>query len=304
MMRFPSFPALVIGGVIGAATMLSSGTADAGRIRFGGSGHVSGRVHIGGGGSTVRVHRGGRAHFSGRWHGRGSIRFARPAWRPRVWVGGNVWVGSGYYYPRSYYYYPEYVPSYYGGAYYPVQPASSAPGIVAVAPAQPSLPVFGIGVFAGGSSVQETQVSSDVGAMLRFRLTPGLLIEGEIGKTSFEDDVRVDRRIGASLIYEIGARNTFAPYLLAGGGVQQAEVGGDFSTTQNFGEIGVGLRFALSRNLHLTFDVRAGRNQTIDSDQPVRVSGSARTVAPPSGQFGDDDTEDYTRGRLAAILYF
>jgi hypothetical protein len=223
-----------------------------------------------------------------------------------VWVGGSVWVGSGYYYPRSYYYYsPEYVPSYYAGAsYYPVQP-TAAPGVVAVAPARPALPTVGLGVFAGGSSVEDQQESSDLGALLRLRLTPGLLIEGELGKTSFEDDVRVDRRAGASLIYEIGAYNSLAPYLLGGGGVQQAEVDGSFTTTQNFGELGVGLRWALSRNLHLTFDIRAGRRQTIDSDQPVVLSSpTARTVAPPSGGAGLDDTEDYTRGRLAAILYF
>lgn len=289
MMRIPSFSALVLGGAIGAATLLSGGTAEAGR------GHFGGGVHFGGG-----------AHSSGRWHGGGSIRFSRPAWRPHVWVGGNIWVGSGYYYPRSYYYYsPEYVPSYYGGgaAYDPVQPDAGGPGLVAAAPVRPALPTFGIGVFAGGSSVQDTQVSSDIGAMLRLRLTPGLLVEGEIGKTSFENNVRVDRRLGASLIYEFGAYNTLAPYVLAGGGVQQADVDGSFSTTQDFGEVGVGLRLALSRNFHITFDIRGGRSKTIDSNQPVFVSDSARSVAPPSGSFGND-TEDYTRGRLAAILYF
>lgn len=233
------------------------------------------------------------------------MRYARPAWRPRSWFGGSVWVGRGYYYPRPYYYYyaPEYVPSYYGASYYPVQP-TAAPGIVAatVAP-RPPMPSFGLGVFAGGSNVQDKQDSSDLGALARLRLTSGLLVEGEIGKTSFKDDLRIDRRIGGSLIYEIGARNTFAPYLLAGLGVQQADVDGSFTTTQDFGEIGVGLRWALSRNLHLTFDLRAGSRNTIDSNQPDVVSSAARTIAPPSGTT-DSNTEDYTRGRLAAILTF
>ena len=106
MMRLPrrlfsvpsSLPAaVVLGGVLGAATLLQSGTAEAGHVRFSGS-----------------------ARFSG--HVRGSVHFARPvtrSWRPRVWVGGSVWVG-GYYYPRPYYYYyyPEYVPSYYGSGSY------------------------------------------------------------------------------------------------------------------------------------------------------------------------------------------
>lgn len=291
MMRLPrphSF--LVLGAAIGLSTLLHGGTADAGRVHFSGGAHARGQV---------------------RWHGGGrvSTRFARPVWRPRVWFGGSVWVGRGYYYPRPYYYYyaPEYVPSYYGSSYYPVQPAA-APGVVAAtAPARPAPPTFGIGVFAGGSSVQNLQNqqdTSDLGALARLRLTPGLLVEGEIAKASFEGDQRVDRRIGGSLVYEIGARNSLAPYLLAGVGVQQADVDGNFTTRQNFGEIGVGLRWALSRSLHLAFDIRAGRSNTIDSNQPDVVSNAARTIAPPSGSDGDAISEDYTRGRLAAILNF
>lgn len=299
MMRLPrSFTssALVLGGIVGATTLLQGGTAAAGHAHFSGGAHFSGRVS---------------------WHGSASVHFARPvvrsswrsAWRPRPWVGGSVWVGSGYYYPRSYYYYyaPEAVPSYYGSTYYPVQPAPS-PGIAAPPPAvaaRPALPSFGIGVFAGGSSVQNVQSAqdtADLGALGRLRLTQGLLVEGEIAKMSFKDNLRVDRRIGGSLIYEIGAQNTFAPYLLAGLGVQQADVDGSFTTTQDFGEIGVGLRWALSRNLQLTFDLRAGSRQTIDSNQPDSVSNAARIIAPPSNN--SNTTEDYTRGRLAAILSF
>ena len=286
MMRLPRLhlSALLLGGLLGLGAM--GETAEAGRAHFSGG-----------------------VRFSGRVHGRvGGVRFARPFWRPRVWVGGSVWVG-GYYYPRPYYYYyyPESVPSYYYGqggygSYYPVQP-NAAPGVVVAAPQRPPMPTFGIGVAAGGSSVDGRQDTSDLSALVRFRLTPGLLIEGELGRTSFKDDVRVDRRIGGSLIWELGARNALAPYLLGGAGVEQADVDGSFSTTQEFGELGVGLRWALSRNLHLTFDVRAGARKAIDSNQPATVSPAARTIAPPSGNNGDD-TENFTRGRLAAILYF
>ena len=296
MMRLPrlhSFPALILGAALGLSALLQSGTAEAGHVHFSGGAHVSGRVQWRGG-SSVSVHY--------------SRPISRPVWRSRAWFGGSVWVGRGYYYPRSYYYYygPEYVPSYYGSSYYPVQPAAAPSVVAATPPAQPSLPTFGIGVFAGGSSVQNVDSrldTSDLGALGRLRLTPGLLVEAEIAKTSFKDNERVDRRIGGSLIYEIGAQNTFAPYLLAGGGVQQADVDGAFTTTQDFGEIGVGLRWALSRNLHLTFDIRAGRSATIESDQPDVVTNPARSVAPPSG-VNSDNTEDYTRGRLAAILNF
>jgi hypothetical protein len=218
-----------------------------------------------------------------------------------------VWVGG--FYPRPYYYYyypyyPESVPSYYAAPYYPIQPAEP-PGVVATAPPpRPELPRFGIGVFAGGSSIRDNQQdSSDLGLLARFRLTPGLLIEGQLGKTSFKDNVRVDRRIGGSLIWEIAAHNSLAPYLLAGAGVEQASVNGDFSTTQDFGELGLGLRLALSRNIHLTADVRAGARKTIDSGQSTPVPFEARSVLPPTST-NSNDTEHYTRGQLAAIVNF
>src|SRR5439155_8715906 len=86
-----------------------------------------------------------------------SFQWSRPTWQPsHYYVGGHIWVGGGYYYPRPYYYYyPEYVPSYYGASYYPVQPAYSAPGVTAAVMPEPALPKFGIGLFAGGVSVQD-----------------------------------------------------------------------------------------------------------------------------------------------------
>src|SRR5262249_3680602 len=116
------------------------------------------------------------------------------------------------------------------------------------------------------------------------------------------DNLRVDRRLGVSLLYEIGARNRFAPYVLVGTGVQQAQVNGDYSTTQDYGELGAGIRFAVTPNFHLTFDVRAGSRQSVSNDQTMPVAGVARTITPPTSDSGNG--EDYTRGRLAAILYF
>jgi hypothetical protein len=274
------------------------------------------------------VHFSGGAHFSGGFHAsggfRGGARYARPAWGGRSYyrggggyyggyrggwrTGGHIWVGGGgywpgyyYYRPYPYYYYyttPEAVPS-----YYPVQP--EAPGVeaAAVIAPPPQLPKLGVGVFAGGISVQGVDQSSDVGILARLRLgNGGLLVEGELAKTSFKDDTRVDRRLGGSLIYEFGARNAFAPYVLAGLGVNQSQTGGDYNTTQDFAEIGVGLRLALSRNLHLTLDVRAGSRNTVSSDSSPMNGGLARTIAPPPS--GSNDSEDYTRARLAAILMF
>lgn len=283
---------LIAVAALGLASLVGSvESAEANRYRFGGGGHV--RVH-------ARVPGGGV-----------SVRYSRPYWRPRTWsVGGSIWVGGGYY-PRYRYYRPYYystpVPSYYGyysTEYYPVQPQPyvAAPAVAVAAP-RPELPKFGIGIFGGGVSVEDRNESSDFGALARFRLTPGLILEGEIGKQTYEDSERTDRRLGASLLYEIGAYNTIAPYVLAGLGVQQADVDGEWSTTQNFGEVGVGIRWALSPNFHVTFDIRAGSRASVSDDRDDAVGVAARSiVSPPS--VDSDESEEYTRGRLAAILYF
>lgn len=304
--------ALVLSSVL-ALAVTQGGTAEAGRGHFGG--HFSGSVRVGG-------HVGGSV----------SVHFARPVgrpfFRPRVWVGGRWAWRPWWYWPRPYYYYyyyPEYVPSYYG-TYYPVQPGAgvAAPGAVVAAPRREPMPVFGFGVFAGGTRIDGVDTATELGLLARLRLTEGLLIEAEVSKDTLKGDIstcvdrvpctlvaasgeRIDRRIGGSLIYEIGARNSFAPYLLAGGGIQQAKVSGDgfigadFSTTQDYGEIGAGLRLSLSRSLHLIADIRAGRRKSIDSNNSIVPV--ARTINPPSS-VSSNDTEDYTRGRIAAVLNF
>jgi hypothetical protein len=294
----------LVAGAIGLCTLVSVETADAGRWSRGGGG-VRAR-----GGFSVGVRSHGPRYSTG-------VRWSRPAhWsrgyhRPRWNVGGSIYVGGGYYPRYRYYrpyYYESYVPSYYGyystASYYPVAPAPSyAPAVVAVA-ARPELPKFGLGLFAGGVAVEDVEESSDIGLLARFRLgNGGLFVEGELGKTSYQDDLRVDRRLGASLVYEIGTENRFAPYVLAGLGVQQAEVAGTFTTDQSFGEIGVGIRYAVTPKFHILADVRAGSRQSVDSDEQTAVMGSvARTVAPPSAE--SDEGEEYTRARLSALLYF
>jgi hypothetical protein len=298
--------------------MLGSGTADAGHAHFSGSVHVSGGFR-----GSVGVHfaRPVGRPFVGAFH--------RPFFRPRVWVGGRWWWNYYWWWPlpTPSYYYPEYVAPAYGGTYYPVQPGVAAPGAVAMRPRRAPLPVFGFGVFAGGTAVNGNHDASEVGVMARLRLTEGLLIEGEVAKDSFSGTVapacpagaecpliaasgnRTDRRIGGSLIWELGARNSFAPYVLAGGGVQQAKVtsgdfvGADFTSTQDYGEVGIGLRLSLSRNFQLIGDIRAGRRWTIDGTENVMpVARATGTINPPST--GDNNTEDYSRARVAAVVMF
>ncbi len=272
--------------LVGALAFASAlGTAEAGHVHFGGSVHFSSGPHYGGGG-----------YYGGGVHVGASFHWSRPYYGPRWGVGGHVWVGGyyPYWYRPYYYYYPEYVPSYYG-----------------IAP-HPELPRFGIGLFAGGVDSQlNTQTKtdeSDIGVLGRFRLTEGLLVEGELGKTSYSvngnDNVRVDRRLGGALVYEIGAYNRFAPFVLVGLGVQQAAVGDNYKTDQDYAEIGGGLRFAITPNFHIMADIRAGSRHTVSNDSPAMLNNAtARTVAPPPST--DMNTaEDYTRVRLTAMLYF
>ena len=281
-----------------------------GGFHAGGSVHVGGSVGVRGGGG---FHGGFRGYAGGGWHG-GYARGYRGyntygGYRGYGWYGGHVWWGSGLYgwgWPYYYGYYPEYVPSYYGTTYYPIQGAPAVAAAV-VAP-RPQLPRFGVGVGYGVVSTSDpggtsTGGSSDLSFLARFRLTPGLLIEGEIGKTDYDSSERVDRRLGASLIYEIGAYNKLAPYLLVGGGVQQADVNGDYNTTQDFAEVGVGLRYAITPHFSIAADIRAGERGSVSNDSNMSVlSTASRTLAPPTSSSGQ--TEDYTRGRLSAILYF
>lgn len=319
MTRLP----LILGATL-AALAFAPLTAEAGH--FGGGGHAGGSAHFGGhfGGGSFHgsVHVGGSFHVGGgyvargghfggyargRYYGRGyGYGYGYGGVRGHVWVGGCYW-NCGWY--RPYWYYPGYVSSYYYGSYYPVDTAAYAgPSVAEPVAVEHELPRFGIGVAGGMTSTDFNTANNvsetDLDVLGRFRLTHGLIVEGELGRNSIavngQDNVRVDRRLGGSLLYEFGAHNRFAPYVLAGLGVEQASTDGSYNTTQDFAEIGVGLRFALSEHFHITFDIREGSRSTVSSDD----SGtSARTiVAPPSSDSGQD--EDYTRGRLAAILYF
>ncbi len=291
---------IAIGALVASTTLV--GSAEAGRFHGGGGFHASGHASVRwGGGGGISVHSG--------------ISYSRPSYAPRRWgVSGHIYVGPTYSYRPYYYGYYDYgyVPSYYGSSYYPVQaaPVEAGPSATVVMPveARPELPRFGIGLFAGGASnnndsgVDNAQ-SSDVGILGRFRLTEGLIVEGELGKTSYQQNLRVDKRLGASLVYEFGAYNRLAPFVLGGLGVQESDTnGGSYNAKQNFAEVGGGLRYAITPHFHITADLRIGERDTTSSD--MATSGTiARTVAPPTAD-APSTTENYTRGRLAAILYF
>jgi hypothetical protein len=298
--------ALVAAAFTGVSELTVSEAHAQSRVRAGGS--AGGRVHVRAGG-RAHVHVGaprGRAHVHA---GGPHIRAPYVHWRVRrayppplrIRVGGAIWVGGGYYG----YYGPRYAappppvaPCDCGpGYYHPVVPAPAATVAVAAPAPRPILPRWGVGVAAGGVNVQGQPAGDDLALLGRLRLTPGLLVEGELGKSELADGARLDRRLGASLVYEIGAYNRLAPYLVGGLGVSQVDVGDSYRTHQQFGELGVGLRLAVTPRVHIAADLRAG-SRTATEHAPM-ADVAARVVAPPV-----DESEEYTRARLSGVLYF
>lgn len=267
-----------------AAVATVGGTASAGGFHVRIGGHVGVRVpHV-------------------RWS------WARPHYHPRpaIRVTGGIWVGGGVY--GGYYYNPGFAepppppppaPSCDCGTYPPVYPGTQTYAAAPAAPAAP-LPRFGIGLFAGGVSADNGAESSDVGLLGRFRLSRGLIIEGEMGKSESADGARIDRRGEGALIWEIGAERTWAPYVLAGFGATRADTA-DAAATQGFAEIGAGLRWAVTPRVHLTADFRAGSRDTVSGGVDAQPQALTRSVAPPSA---DGDTEEYSRVRFGGLVYF
>jgi hypothetical protein len=254
------------------------------RVRIGGNAHV----RIGGGGHRVRVVRPWRYHR---------------ARRPVVYVGGHIWLGGGYYDDRPFAQPPPPPPpvdcncdgQYYG----PIAPAPATYVTTAVV-AEPVLPRWSLGVFMGGVSVEGNHEGEDVGFMGQFRLTRGLLLEGEIAKNTIEDGGRVDRRMMVGLTYELGAERRLAPYLTAAVGTSQVEVEGGWNDDQAVGEIGAGLRWRLSPRIALFGDLRLGSRESIDNGDtamPVPTDASTRALVP-------ENEESYSRVRLGAMLTF
>jgi hypothetical protein len=286
--------------------LLTTGALLFGALSFAAPDQASADVRVRvGGGITVRTHP--RTYYRPAYRPAYRPTY-RPYYRPNYAIGGSIWVGGGTYYGGYRTYAapppapacecgPNAVPSYYPGYYSQPQQGyyTNTAAVVSNEPAE--LPRFAIGGYAGGYDV-DSESGSDVGFLIRLRLTEGLLVEGELGESELEHQYGdPDSRVGASLIYEIGARNTWAPYLVAGGGATQSSYTDE---SLGFGELGVGLRWALTDHLHLAFDIRAGAQER--SAYSGLADGAAARVILPSAD--DEETQNYTRGRLSAMLYF
>lgn len=236
--------------------------ADAGRVRV----RVGGEVRVGGhiqiGGHHRRVYR--RPHYPGYYVG---VRFASPPPPPCYDCGAS--------------------------AYY-VEPPPQQVTYVAPEP-RPATPVFGLGIFGGGTEVEQGDAGDDIGLFARLRLTHHLRLEGEISKTEHEDNTRVDRRMGAALVYDFAPHARLAPYILGGLGAGRTEMeGGTYAARQGYGELGIGLEWRLTRHFSLIGDIRAGARETRPDDDAVML-----TTAPTR-----EEEENYTRGRIGALLFF
>ncbi len=186
--------------------------------------------------------------------------------------------------------------------YYTSRPRPAPPRPVAVvsqpAPAPAPLPRLGIGVFAGSVNVKDGMAGEDLGVLGRLRLTDSLLLEAEMAKSQMAD-ARADRRLGGALLYDFSPRSKWSANLSAGLGVTQIDMDagtGSWQTKQEYGELGVGLTWRLSRRFHLSGDLRAGARARVEDEPDDQM---LKSIAPSA-----DQEETYTRGRLSAVLYF
>lgn len=250
----------------------------------------------------VHVHLGGGARVH--WGARFPIRPYRPyrAYRPIV-VGG-VWFGgyesSTFAEPPP----PPPPPCACGPGYY--QPVAPPPAVYAPVPVvvEPPLPRFGVGAFVGGVSVDGDHEGEDVGLVGQVRVTGPLLIEAEIAKNTLANGSRVDRRylVGANL--EFGAHRRLAPYVTAGVGATQIEVGDAWEDRQAVAEVGAGLRWRFSGAVTLFGDIRLGSRESMTSTEDVPVTPPMPTEPAARLSIPDDDGENYSRVRLGGLITF
>ncbi len=254
-------------------------------------------IHVGGS-ASIRVGGGIR------------VRTPRVHWRPHRHYGPRagavIYVGGGGYYDYRWAAPPPPppcdcaapVPAY----YYPAQPAA----VVVAQPPAPRLARLGLGGFIGSTDNDSfSGEGEDAGIFLRLRLTRGLILEGEAAHSDLDGPLD-ETRVGASAIYEFGAKNRWAPYILLGGGVSATgddDGDDDDHVARSYGEIGVGLRFAVTERFHLAGDIRGGAATTLERDERYYDdSPDARGVIIPPDD-SEEETE-YTRARLSAVIYF
>jgi len=276
VIRSPRLLAAVALASAAATALVAAPTAEAQHIRI----RARARAHIHVGGPYAHVH---VRSYQGPY-----VRV-----RPRYYWGWGVRFAS----PPP----PPPPPCYEGcatvNAYY-TQPAPAVE-VAAPEPPPPLVATFGLGVFAGPVDVEGNEYGTDLGLVGRLRLSDHFRLEGELSKTDIEDGARIDRRLGAALIYDFNPYGQLAPYILGGAGVGRAEMDGMYGANQGYGEVGIGLEWRLARQFALIADIRAGQRQNRMDDDAVQPLIS--TTPSPASM---DEDENYTRARIGALLYF
>ncbi len=153
------------------------------------------------------------------------------------------------------------------------------------------LPAFGFGAFAGGAGFGEDREAAELGLLARYRLTESLKLEGELSSGHTETGDRIDRHIGAALLFDTLPRSTLSPYFLAGMGATHAQAhGGAEEAGFAYGEVGAGLTYRFTDSLSVIADLRVGLRRT--AEEALKASSS---FAPE---------EDFARARLGGLYYF
>jgi hypothetical protein len=169
--------------------------------------------------------------------------------------------------------------------------------VVAAETARP--PRLGLGVFGGSVAVREDDAVGEVGLLGRLRVWDHLQLELELARTEIGDDVGSDKRIGGAVVLQITPYSAVSPYLLGGGGFGRADLDdGDLTADQPYGEVGIGLEWALARHLNLFGDVRLGVRKLDDVDQQPALRARAAIA------LDTDDDDRFARARIGALLYF
>lgn len=150
----------------------------------------------------------------------------------------GYWPYYGYH-GRYGYYDSYYAPSYDG----PPGTAEAAP-----APTPRLRSRVGLAVHFGQLERDDGAIAGLTGLSLRWR---GRVFEGEVelGRRTYAVSDLVERSLGATLYANLGDRDAFHPYLLAGAGVLDSD--------HMFGAVGAGLALPVASRLTLTGDVRA-----------------------------------------------
>jgi hypothetical protein len=101
-------------------------------------------------------------------------------------------------------------------------------------------------------------------------------------------------------MFKFAPYSALSPYVLGGGGFGQTDVDdGRFTAEQGYGELGVGLEWALTRHIALFGDLRAGVRETNASQDEILLVRGGGGPDPSV-----DDNERFSRARIGAMLYF